>query len=371
VGQNQQLIRLDFEQLPFAIDEELLQDYEEKLQHVQVVILSDYAKGTLLNPLPFIARARKRGLPVLVDPKHVDFRLYRGATVITPNLKEFEQAVGHCHSEAEMVEKARELIHSCELGALLITRGKDGMLLIQAHEPPLAISATAREVYDVTGAGDTVIGLLGACLATGMSLSEAAKVANLAAGLVVGKLGAATVTVPELKRALLQAHDHHSGLLTQAQLLEVVSTAKAHGEKIVMTNGCFDILHAGHIQYLEQAKALGDYLIVAVNDDDSVRRLKGPLRPLNTLEDRLYTVASLRAVDAVIPFSEDTPAALVEAILPDYLVKGGDYRVEEIAGSATVIAAGGQVIILDFKPGCSTSGLLERIVERHSVGELS
>src|SRR3989338_4466893 len=207
------------------------------------------------------------------------------------------------------------------------------MTLLQQQQPPLHLPARAREVYDVTGAGDTVIAVLGAAVAAGTSLSQAAVLANTAAGIVVGKLGAATVTLSELRRALQRQQDSELGVLTEEELIITVEDAKAHGEKIVMTNGCFDILHPGHIAYLEQAKQLGDRLIVAVNDDDSVRRLnKGSNRPLNPLMARLQVLAGLRAIDWLVPFSEDTPETLIQKILPDILVKGGDYRVAQVAG---------------------------------------
>lgn len=364
LGRNQQLIRMDFEKGFSGVDDaELIQRYEKQLEQIDAVLLSDYAKGALHRVDQLIALAGKKGLPVLVDPKSTDFSKYAGATLITPNRKEFEAVVGPCHSQDEIQDKAVELLRSLDIEALLVTLGKDGMLLVQKDGKPYYLPTRAREVYDVTGAGDTVIAVLGAAIAAGQSMENAAQLANTAAGIVVGKLGAATVSVPELRRALQRQHNSHLGVLTEEELLLAVSDARAHGETIVMTNGCFDILHAGHVQYLDSAKALGDRLIVVINDDDSVRRLKGSTRPFNTLENRMDVMSSLRVVDWVVSFSEDTPARLIEAVMPDVLVKGGDYRPEEIAGGDAVTANGGEVKVLDLVPGVSTTGLAEKIKE--------
>jgi len=226
---------------------------------------------------------------------------------------------------------------------------------------PLLLPPQAREVFDVTGAGDTVIATTAAALASGTPLSDAARLANLAAGLVVRKIGVASVTRSELQVALHQRGQGGRGLLTEDELLSIVGEARQRNERIVMTNGCFDVLHAGHVAYLEEAKALGDRLIVAVNDDDSVRRLKGESRPVNTLPDRMAVLAGLAAVDWVVPFSEDTPARLISQVLPQVLVKGGDYRPEEIAGAKEVLAAGGEVRALAFREGQSSSRIIERL----------
>ncbi len=339
IGQQQQLIRMDFEE-PFrnVKDESLINAYQRALESTDIVILSDYAKGALHRSELLIQLARQQGIPVLVDPKTTDYNKYRGASLITPNKAEFEAIAGVCIDEQALETKAQELIQAFDLGALLITRGKEGMTLVQAGQPAQHFLAKAREVYDVTGAGDTVIGIIGAILAAGKDIKEAVRLANIAAGLVVMKLGAATVSVPELRRAVLRQGGVLEGVLTEAELLVAVSDARAHGETIVMTNGCFDILHTGHIQYLLQAQALGRRLIVAVNDDNSVKRLKGSTRPINSLMERMTVLAALRSVDWVVPFSEDTPARLINLVKPDVLVKGGDYRPEQIAGADGVIA---------------------------------
>ncbi len=362
LSRHQQLIRLDFEQ-PFAPDDAqaLVATAEAALDGVGAVILSDYGKGALGAVDRLIQAARARGLPVLVDPKGSDFGRYRGATCITPNLAEFEQVVGSCPDEATLVARGQRLMEALALEALLVTRGEQGMTLLRPGRPEFHLPTQAREVYDVTGAGDTVISVLAAALAAGEPWEAATALANLAAGLVVGKLGTATVSVPELRRAVHEMSDSGGGVVNEEQLLLAVADARAHGERIVMTNGCFDILHAGHVAYLEAARRLGDRLVVAVNDDDSVRRLKGAGRPINPLERRMAVLAGLASVDWVVPFSEDTPERLICRVRPDVLVKGGDYRPEDIAGGDCVRAAGGEVRVLGFEDGCSTSAIIRAI----------
>lgn len=361
---HQQLIRLDFEEGFHQVNaNELISKFDQQLSDYKVVILSDYAKGVLRCAPELIAHARRKNIPVLVDPKGSDFTIYRGSYMLTPNRKEFETVVGRCHDEQEIVNKGLKLINDLELNALLITRGEHGMTLIVPNETPLHLPAQKREVYDVTGAGDTVIALLGASLAAGSDLPLAAALANHAAGVVVSKLGAATVTVSELRRAMEEYHRSGRGIISEEQLTIAIKDAHAHGERVVMTNGCFDILHAGHITYLEEAKKLGDRLIVAVNDDASVARLKGPSRPINSLSQRMAVLAGLSAVDWVVPFNEDTPERIICNLLPDVLVKGGDYKISDIAGGKCVLNNGGEVKVLSFVEGCSTSAIIKKIIE--------
>jgi D-beta-D-heptose 7-phosphate kinase/D-beta-D-heptose 1-phosphate adenosyltransferase len=364
MSRNQQLIRLDFEESLSVVGafnrKAFVQQFRAALEDSLAVILSDYGKGTLADVAELVGAARAAKKPVLVDPKGSDYRPYRGATLLTPNLGEFEAVVGPCRDEAEIVAKGEKLRVELDLAALLVTRSEHGMTLIQPGQPPLHLPTEAREVYDVTGAGDTVIATLGACLAAGHDFAHAARLANIAAGIKVGKLGTATVTVPELERALRHGHDEDAGVMTEEQLLGRVKEARAHGETVVLTNGVFDILHTGHVRYLEAARKLGDVLIVAVNDDGSVRKLKGPSRPLNPLADRMRLLAALKCVDWVVPFSEETPARLIARVLPDLLVKGGDYKPEQVAGYDAVTRNGGQVVVLDFHEGYSTTRLIER-----------
>ncbi|WP_043531316.1 bifunctional D-glycero-beta-D-manno-heptose-7-phosphate kinase/D-glycero-beta-D-manno-heptose 1-phosphate adenylyltransferase HldE [Litchfieldella xinjiangensis] len=365
MSRNQQLIRLDFEQGLGEVDTRVLLEHVEKaLPDVDLVILSDYGKGTLNRIEALIGLVHAAGKRVLIDPKGNDFARYRGASVITPNLAEFEAVVGHCRDDAELATKGEALRAELGLEALLITRSERGMTLIREGHAPLHIPTRAREVFDVTGAGDTVIGVLGLSLAAGHGFPEAMTLANLAAGLVVAKPGTATLSVAELYTALHGDKLAEFGVIDAPALVEAVQAAQARGERVVMTNGCFDILHAGHVAYLEHARELGDRLIVAVNDDASIARLKGPKRPINPLNRRMQVLSGLAAVDWVVPFSDDTPARLIEAVLPDILVKGGDYRPEDIAGGEAVIANGGEVRVLGFEDGVSTTAMITTILDR-------
>lgn len=363
LSQHQQLLRMDFEPARGGIGSLGPDSLRKLAPRERVVVFSDYAKGALEHIASLIEVARASGALVVVDPKGTDFSRYRGATVITPNQREFEAEVGYCATEAEMVEKAMMLATTTRLDAVLVTRGEHGMSLIEASGRVTHLPTQARDVYDVTGAGDTVCAVLAAGLAAGFSMPEATRFANAAAGVVVAKLGTASVNLAELRTALagdIQA----AGVVDEAHLLNCVAEARLRGERLVMTNGCFDILHPGHVAYLAAAKRLGDRLIVAVNDDASVQGLKGAGRPINDVASRMAVLAGLAAVDWVVPFSEATPARLIEAVLPDVLVKGGDYRIEQIAGAAAVLAAGGEVQVLDFLPGHSTSAIIARSREQ-------
>ncbi|MDV5171021.1 bifunctional D-glycero-beta-D-manno-heptose-7-phosphate kinase/D-glycero-beta-D-manno-heptose 1-phosphate adenylyltransferase HldE [Photobacterium rosenbergii] len=362
MSRGQQMIRLDFEEgfhnVPADV---ILPRMEQALASSKVVVLSDYAKGALEHVQAMIQLARKSGIAVMVDPKGADFERYRGATLLTPNLSEFEAVAGKAQSEEDLVAKGLALIERFELEALLVTRSEHGMTLLQKGQEPLHMPTQAKEVYDVTGAGDTVISVLAASLAAGKSLSDSCKLANAAAGVVVGKLGTSTLSTIELTEAIHGSQDSGFGVISEAQLKQAVKAARARGEKVVMTNGCFDILHAGHVAYLNEAAKLGDRLIVAVNSDSSVQTLKGPGRPVNPEDRRMAVLAGLGAVDWVVPFSEETPQRLISEILPTLLVKGGDYKPEEIAGGQEVIAAGGEVRVLNFEDGCSTTEIIEAI----------
>jgi len=359
LSRHQQLIRLDFEE-PHFYPFDLIEIFKKHLPNVDAVVLSDYGKGTLHQTPQLIELAKKYHKPILIDPKGKDFNKYRGATIITPNLHEFETIVGEWKTEEELLSKAEKLREELALNALLITRSEQGMTLIFPPEKPLHLPTRAREVFDVTGAGDTVIGVLAAMLAAKQPWKEAVTVANLAAGITVSKLGAVSILPVELEMAL-HPEDQGSKTLEEDFLVTMVRISQLFDETVVMTNGCFDILHSGHLQYLQQAKQLGDRLIVAVNTDESVKILKGNARPINGLKERMAMLAALECVDWVISFSEETPERLICKILPDILVKGGDYEVSQIAGHQCVLENGGQVKILDFLAGFSTTQLIERM----------
>jgi D-beta-D-heptose 7-phosphate kinase/D-beta-D-heptose 1-phosphate adenosyltransferase len=362
LSRHQQLIRLDFEDaFPAEAAAAMPGAVSAALPGAGALVLSDYAKGALTQAVQMIQAAREVGVPVVVDPKGTDFGRYRGASVLTPNLAEFEAVVGACANDDELVMRGEALRDELGLDALLITRSERGMTLLERGQAPLHLPTQAREVFDVTGAGDTVVAVLAAGLAAGLGLPQATALANLAAGIVVGKLGTACVSLDELRAAMHAHAPLPLGVADEEHLRNWVVQAQAAGERVVMTNGCFDILHPGHITYLQQARALGDRLIVAVNTDDSVRSLKGETRPVNTLETRMLMLAALASVDWVVPFSEDTPERLICVVQPDILVKGGDYRVEDIAGGACVLATGGEVKVLSFVDGHSTTGMIARI----------
>lgn len=366
LSRNQQLLRADFEEGYAEIDNgRMLQALRQSMRGgCRVVILSDYGKGALSSVQQMIKTARDHGAAVLIDPKGTDFHKYSGATLLTPNMSEFQAVAGQVKDEEDLVAKGLKMISDFNLEALLVTRSEDGMSLIRPGLPPVHLPTHAREVYDVTGAGDTVIATLGACLACGADLVEACEIANHAAGIVVGKLGTSTASPAEIAAEISGRAPAQGGVVTEEELLAAVERLKAQGRKIVMTNGCFDLLHQGHVDYLQQARALGDVLIVAVNSDESVQQLKGPSRPIVPLKNRMGLLAALSCVDFVVPFSEQTPQRLIGEVLPDILVKGGDYKVEEIAGHKEVLANGGQVTILPFTPGFSTTNIVKRIKEQ-------
>lgn len=363
ISRHQQLIRLDFEDNFIRDDNSaLLTEFEKRLPNTDVVILSDYAKGTLMDCGNLISAAKRAGVVVVVDPKGDDFSRYAGASIITPNFSEFETVVGRCEDESDVRRNGKKLCRDLDADALLVTRSERGMTLFQREGDVVHLETQAKDVFDVTGAGDTVVATLAGALGAGVRLKDAVNLSNMAAGIAVTKLGTATVSPRELERAQRSGRNYGVGdVFDESGLFERIRVARNGGEKIVMTNGCFDILHPGHVDYLEKARALGDRLVIAVNDDASVRRLKGDGRPINTLEVRARMLSALACVDWVVSFSEDTPERIISRLQPDILVKGGDYAVEDIVGGRCVRDAGGQVRVLDFISGYSTTDLIERI----------
>lgn len=367
ISRHQQVVRLDLEETFLEAHSELLLHKLTKIvDDYDVVLFSDYNKGSLAKISEMIQVAKAAGKTVLVDPKSKQLADYRGADFITPNLNEYSAAGGIKGDEQVLADCARKIIAECGIGAMLLTRSEQGMSLITPSEKH-DFAAQVLEVSDVTGAGDTVIATLAVMLGTGMPAKQAVEIANVAAGLVVAKLGAATVSPEELSAKLTQ-YLRETGEQYQApkqEILHHIELARQRGEKIVFTNGCFDILHAGHVRYLAQAKARGEKLVVGLNNDASISRLKGPERPINPLDERATVIGALASVDWVIPFGaveeNDTPAKLIEQVKPDVLVKGGDYKVEEIAGADFVLANGGTVEVLEFVNGCSTSNVIKKI----------
>jgi len=360
MAQHQQLIRLDFEDTPIKFDRDALKKaLFRHLPENNVVVFSDYGKGTLTDVSTYIIAAKQAGVKVLVDPKGIDYQRYAQADLITPNLAELQAVVGTCKNEEDLIEKGRALLAQYQIPTLLLTRGEAGMTLIQ-NDQVHSLPAQAKDVFDVTGAGDTVIAVMALGVSLGMPLCESMYLANLSGGIVVGKLGTSTVSMQELMRAMHGDRDSLYGIVSEDELAKLFARAKAHGEKIIMTNGCFDLLHAGHVTYLEQAKALGERLCVAVNSDASVKQLKGESRPINGLQERMTVLAALACVDWVVAFAEETPERLYCRLLPDVIVKGGDYSPEQVAGGGCVIKAGGEVKILQFVDGQSTTAMINK-----------
>jgi D-beta-D-heptose 7-phosphate kinase / D-beta-D-heptose 1-phosphate adenosyltransferase len=364
LGHSQQLLRLDWEDVG-ACPPQVTVRLASKLAEgppPDAIVLSDYAKG-VLTAETIAAVMRLRGsAPVLVDPKHTDFARYRGATTVTPNLRELEAACGRALDPDDtpaIVAAARALLGAAGLQSMVVTLGSRGMLVIPAEGPESAMPAMRREVYDVTGAGDTAIAVLTLGLAAQAPLAQAAQLANAAAGVAVSHVGAVAVSAAAIRDALAARPD--GKILSRQELATRAATWRAAGKRIVLTNGCFDLLHAGHLALLGDAAKLGDVLVLAINSDASVRRLKGPERPLVTQAERAALLAALTFVDAVTVFEEDTPLAVLEAVRPHVLVKGGDYRPSEVIGRELVEAAGGRVVIVPLLPERSTSSLLERI----------
>lgn len=369
LSRQQQMLRLDHEQeQPHIQDQDLatlLQSFATMLPGYDAVILSDYAKGALKDPRRFIALAQAHNIPVFVDPKSIDFTIYQGATVLKPNLKEFEAVVGKCPTLEVLEAKAQTLLKTCDIQTLVITRGADGIAVITADQPMAHVPAYSGEVFDVTGAGDTVLAMLVAARACAVDMQTAVSLSSLAAAIVVGKVGTATASIAEIKNLLHKKIDLPTGIMAEDQLREIIKISQSRGEKVVFVNGCYDLLHYGHIRYFDRARAFGDRLVVGINSDASVRALnKGPGRPVYNLAQRMEVIASLKAVDWVVSFEESTPGRLVESLTPDILVKSGENfkSVAEIPlteGTAHVLQNGGAVHILERTPDCSSTKAIE------------
>ena len=363
VSRNQQLLRLDFENENYITDTaDVVSTFSNLINDYDVAIISDYGKGTVNQVEEIIKIASKNNKKVVIDPKGDDYKKYYNASVITPNFSEFQQIVGPCEDEAEIESKATELCNGLSLDALLITRSEKGMSLFIRGKPPFHIPTEAKEVYDVTGAGDTVVALLASALAADFSLEDAVKAANLGAGVSVSKFGTVSVTIDELKTSLYMRTSLGKSITDLNELKQKVLIAKQNNEKIVFTNGCFDLLHHGHVACLRDAKSQGDRLVVAINDDDSVKRLKGESRPVCGIHNRVAVLEELNCIDWIIPFSEDTPLELIKALQPDIFVKGGDYKKEELAEYSLVTSYGGEVVISPYIKGCSTTTIIESIL---------
>lgn len=366
IAGGQQLLRADYEfcrPVDQAVEKRILAEIEVRLGEARAVILSDYGKGVLTDRVVqhTIRAARARRIPVIVDPKGADYARYRGAAIVTPNLKELGEAAGGAvKGDADIAAAARRVVAAAGIAAMVATRGSEGLSVVPAEGDAVHIRAEAREVFDVSGAGDTVVATLALALATGMELATAAALANLAGGVVVGKVGTSPVTAEELRHAV-EGGRHEGKLVTVPALVDRVERWRRRGLSVGFTNGCFDLLHPGHLSLLRQARAAADRLVVGLNSDASVRRLKGAGRPVSDEAARAAVLGAVSDVDAVAIFDEDTPIKLIERIQPDVLVKGADYSVEQIVGADLVQSYGGKVVRAVLEPGHSTSATVAKI----------
>ncbi len=374
IGAGQQMLRVDREKtdnLSTALEDRVIDRIKQEITGCGAVILSDYGKGMLTDRVitETIAIARSHNIPVIVDPKGRDFTRYKGATVITPNRKELETATGmKAETDAEVITAAGKIVTSAAVDAVLATRSKDGMSLVRQNDTALHIPVVAREIFDVSGAGDTVIATFAAGLAAGVSMEQSAHLSNFAAAIAVGKPGTATVRPDELQKSIedsdIGTKNHgapSAKIVTLSAAADQAERWRARGYKVGFTNGTFDLLHPGHISSIRQAKSACDYLVVGMNSDASVKRYKGPTRPVQDETSRATILAALEMVDLVIIFEEDTPVEILRQVKPDFLIKGGQYKLEEVVGYDIVQAYGGQIIRADMVDGQSTTNTIEKM----------
>ncbi len=373
VAAHQQIVRIDREsRTPLApeVEQTVCAWIAANGGTFDVILLSDYLKGVLTPGVIAAAleAAAPRAIPVLVDPKGTDFSRYCGATLLTPNRREAEAAAGvSIRDTASLVDAAALIMERTGVEHLLVTRSEEGMSLFSRAAEPVHIPTVAREVFDVSGAGDTVLASMAVGMAAGLEMVDAARLANITAGIAVAKLGTSTVTPEEVIDAVATAHrDSDSKIKNRDVLALLMEGERSRGKRVVFTNGCFDLLHAGHVKYLQKARTLGDLLVLGLNSDASVRRLKGEKRPLIGEQERAHILAALDCVDYVVIFDEDTPLELIAALKPHILVKGGDYTPEGVVGRELVESYGGRVELVSFVDGKSTTTIIERVLERYS-----
>jgi D-beta-D-heptose 7-phosphate kinase / D-beta-D-heptose 1-phosphate adenosyltransferase len=372
VAANQQIVRIDRESregICGKFEERILEFVSERADRFKAILISDYGKGVLTQKIldGIISVGRRLNVPVVVDPKGRDYGKYNGASILTPNRKEAEIAAGiTILDEESLMAAARKLLVDVDLDALLITRSEQGMSLFLRRGETVHIPTLAREVFDVTGAGDTVLAVMGLALACGREYADAAQLANVAAGIAVGKVGTSTVSPEEIIDAVAHGHrDSETKIKNLDVMAAIVAAQKAKGKRVVFTNGCFDLLHAGHVKYLQRARSFGDLLVLGLNSDASVRRLKGDKRPLINEAERGHLLSALDCVDYVVIFQEDTPIKLIAALKPDVLVKGGDYTPDTVVGKDIVESYGGRVELVEFVDGKSTTHIIEKILNNY------
>ncbi len=372
LASSQQVLRVDRESRNWLAPEfeQSLVDYvTENIKDVQVILVSDYEKGVLTETLiqEIVRLGQVHNIPVVVDPKGNDYTKYRGATMITPNRKEAQAAsLVAIVDEVSLDHAGQQLRERLNLESLVITRSEEGMSLFTSDGQHVRLPTRAREVFDVSGAGDTVMSMLGLALASGQSMREAAEIANIAAGIVVGKVGTSTVSAQEILAEVSRREmglDHK--IVSREDLKRLLAQESGGKREVVFTNGCFDLLHVGHVKYLQAARKLGGLLVLGLNSDASIRRLKGDNRPLIGQDERAHILAALHCIDYIVVFDEDTPLELIEAIRPDILVKGGDYTPEAVVGRDLVESYGGRVELIQFVDGKSTTNIINKILESY------
>lgn len=363
LGNNQQIVRIDFEQEKFVLleneEKKIIQFIDNNIEFYDAIVISDYGKGICTYSIcqEIISNSKIRNKPVVIDPKGKDWNKYIGATIVTPNLKELSDITGcDIKNEDKLIhEKATWLLSQYQLENLLITRSEQGMTLSN-YLNHIDVKTEAKEIFDVSGAGDTVVATLAAALAASFPLPESVYLSNKAAGIVVGKMGTSPIYYDELLKSVEDINSHNK-VINKEQLNEVLFNLRAKQQKIVFTNGCFDILHRGHVFYLQEAKKRGDILIVGLNSDSSVKRLKGDTRPINTELDRAAVLEALKCIDYIVVFEEDTPYNLIKEVKPDILVKGGDYKIENVIGREFAK----EIVLIDFQEGYSSSNVIHRL----------
>ena len=360
-SKHHQMIRLDFESKKEKYKIKLDNKLKKKIDNHKLVLISDYEKGSLMEVKKIINYAKLKSKLIIIDPKGNDFSKYKGASILTPNIYEFTQIVGVIKNKSMLIKKARDLIKKNSLIGLLITQGKNGMTFV-SKDKVIHKNSLVQDIYDVTGAGDTVIAIFSAYLNLGKTYEESMDMANIAASIVIKKIGTSTASKKEIYEIyeLKNKKPNKKIYISNSDILQKVETIKKRNKKIILTNGCFDVIHAGHIHLLENAKKLGDFLIVAINSDKSIKALKGNNRPINKLSARIEVLKALACVDLIITFDELTPLKIIKMISPDYLVKGGDYKIKDVIGAAIVKANKGKVKIIKIKKGFSTTKILQR-----------
>jgi len=362
IASNQQVVRVDHDYRPSSEQQQLiLNTFSDIVDEFDFIVFSDYAKGALDRLPEFIAIAKSKKKFTLVDPKRRDPNFYRGASLLKPNRKEFSELFGDNHGGPELSKMAQEAMRAFDIGSMVVTLGSEGMVVVEADEVPIELSTLAHEVFDVSGAGDTVLSSLALELSRGKNLSSAALRSNIAASIAVSRLGTYIVTSEDLKNGSAKEQFKCKKIISPDDLDFLLDQLKMSQKRIVFTNGCFDIIHPGHVRLLNQARSMGDVLIVGLNSDASVRALKGALRPINSIKSRAEVVSNLAAVDYVIEFDAPTPIELIYKIRPDVLVKGGDYQIKEIVGHDIVQKSGGQVLSLKFHDGYSTTRVINEM----------